>query len=126
MIALNKVMLMGYLGADPDTRYTRTGTAVTNFSLATTENWKDKQGEKQSRTEWHRIVVWGKLAELCQEYLTKGSPVYVEGRIQTNEWQDKEGNDKQIKEIIANKVLHLRTGQQTDSEPPNQDDDIPF
>ncbi len=117
---------MGYLGADPDTRYTRTEIAVTSFSLATTENWKDKQGEKQSRTEWHRIVVWGKLAEMCQEYLTKGSPVYVEGRIQTNEWQDNKGNDKQIKEVIANKVLHLRTGQQTDSEPPNQDDDIPF
>lgn len=101
MSSLNKAMLIGRLGQDPEVRYTQSNTAVANFSLATNERFKDRNGEWQERTEWHRIVAWGRTAEICQEYLKKGSLVYVEGPIQTNEWEDKEGQKRYTTEIKA-------------------------
>ncbi|OEU51973.1 MAG: single-stranded DNA-binding protein [Desulfobacterales bacterium C00003060] len=101
MASVNKAIIIGNLGRDPEVRYTPSGTAVANFSVATTENWINKDGEKQSRTEWHRVVAWGKLGETCGEYLSKGSQVYIEGSIQTNEWEDKEGNKRKTTEIRA-------------------------
>jgi single-strand DNA-binding protein len=107
MSGVNKVILVGNLGADPQIRYTPQGTAVVNFSLATTERFTNKNGEKESRTEWHRIVAWGRLAEICNEYLKKGKQIYVEGRIQTRQWDDKDGNKKFTTEIIANNMVML-------------------
>ena len=107
MASVNKVILIGNLGADPETRYLPSGDAVTNIRIATTENWKDKSGEKQEHTEWHRIAFFGKLAEIAGEYLKKGSPVYVEGRIRTRKWQDKEGQDKYSTEIVADRMQLL-------------------
>lgn len=104
---VNKVILIGNLGADPEVRFTPGGQAVANFRIATNESWTDKQGQKQERTEWHRIVVWGKLAELCGEYLKKGRQAYVEGRLQTREWTDKEGKKNYTTEIVANTVQFL-------------------
>jgi single-strand DNA-binding protein len=101
MAGVNKVILIGNLGRDPEVRYTPSGTAVANFTLATTENWTNRDGERETRTEWHRIVAWGRLGEICGEYLSKGRQVYIEGRIQTNEWEDQEGNKRQTKEIVA-------------------------
>jgi len=91
MASVNRVILIGNLGRDPELRYTPSGAAVANFTIATTDTWT-KDGEKQSHTEWHRIVAWGKLAEVCGEYLAKGKQVYIEGRIRTNEWEDRDGN----------------------------------
>ncbi|TMH03436.1 MAG: single-stranded DNA-binding protein [Betaproteobacteria bacterium] len=107
MASVNKVILVGNLGRDPETRYTTGGEAVTNISIATTDTWKDKSGEKQERTEWHRVAFFGKLAEIAGEYLKKGSQVYVEGRLQTRKWQDKEGQDKYTTEIIADRMQML-------------------
>jgi len=102
---VNKVILIGNLGADPETRYTPNGNAVTNIRLATSEIWNDKQtGQRQERTEWHRIVCFGKLAEICQQYLHKGSQVYIEGSLRTNKWQDKEGVDRYTTEVIAGEM----------------------
>ena len=101
---VNKVILVGNLGKDPEVRYTPGGAAVANFTIATNENWTDKQGQKQERTEWHRIVVWGKTAELCGEYLSKGRQVYIEGRLQTREWNNKEGVKQYTTEVVANPV----------------------
>jgi len=101
MASLNKVILIGNLGRDPEVRYTQNGTAVANFTLATNDVWTDKGGERQERTEWHRIVVWGKQAEIVREHLTKGKQVYVEGSIQTRQWDDREGNKRQTTEIKA-------------------------
>ncbi len=101
MASVNKVILIGNLGRDPEVRYTPSGTAVANFSLATTDNWTNKDGQKESRTEWHRIVAWGRLGEICGEYLSKGSQVYIEGSLQTNEWEDQEGNKRKTTEIRA-------------------------
>lgn len=101
MSSLNKAMLIGRLGQDPEVRYTQSNTAVANFSLATNERYKDRNGEWQERTEWHRIVAWGRTAEICQEYLKKGSLVYIEGPIQTREWEDKDGQKKYTTEIKA-------------------------
>src|SRR5450432_4109654 len=101
---VNKVILVGNLGKDPEVRYTPGGQAVANFTIATNENWTDKQGQKQERTEWHRIVVWGKAAELCGEYLSKGRQVYIEGRLQTREWNNKEGVKQYTTEVVANPV----------------------
>jgi single-strand DNA-binding protein len=106
-MSVNKVILVGRLGRDPETRYTGSGQAVCNFSLATDETYKDRNGERQKRTEWHRISVWGKLAEICQQYLKKGSLVYVEGRIQSREWQDKEGQKRTSHDIVANVMRML-------------------
>ena len=105
---VNKVILVGNLGNDPDVRYTASGAAVANISLATTDSWKDKNtGEQQDRTEWHRIVFFNRLAEIVSEYLKKGSQIYVEGRLQTRKWQDKEGNDRYTTEIVANEMQML-------------------
>ena len=121
---VNKVILVGNLGADPETRYTAGGSAVTNVRLATTDAWKDKQsGEQQERTEWHRVVFWGRLAEIAAEYLRKGSQIYVEGRIQTRKWQDKDGQDRWSTEIVGNEMQMLggRGGGGGQSAPPDFD-----
>ena len=107
MAGINKAILIGNLGRDPELRYTQNGQAVVNFSLATSENWMDKGGERQERTEWHRIVAWGKTGELCAQYLSKGRTVYIEGRIQTRDWEDKEGLKRQTTEINATTVQFL-------------------
>lgn len=104
---LNKVLLIGRLGADPEVRYTGTGGAVANFNMATSESWTDKQGQKQEKTEWHRIVVWGKLGELCGQYLSKGRQAFIEGRLQTRDWTDKDGNKRYTTEIVAQNVQFL-------------------
>lgn len=104
---VNKAIIVGNLGKDPEVRFTPGGQAVANFTIATNESWKDKSGAQQERTEWHRIVVWGKLAELCGEYLKKGRQAYVEGRLQTREWTDKEGKKNYTTEIVANQVQFL-------------------
>jgi single-strand DNA-binding protein len=100
-MSVNKVILVGRLGRDPETRYTSGGQAVANFSVATDESYKDRNGERQKRTEWHKIVVWGKQAEIAQQYLKKGSLIFIEGRIQSREWQDKEGQKRTSFEIVA-------------------------
>ena|SRR5690349_5235927 len=102
--SVNKVILIGNLGRDPEVRYTPSGQAVANFTVATNEAWTDKAGQKQERTEWHRVVVWGKAAENCGEYLSKGRSVYIEGRLQTREWTNKEGAKQYTTEIVANPV----------------------
>jgi len=105
---INKVILIGNLGNDPEVRYTAGGAAVSNISVATSESWKDKEtGEQQDRTEWHRVVFFGRLAEIVAEYLKKGSQIYVEGRLQTRKWQDKEGNDRYSTEIVASEMQML-------------------
>jgi single-strand DNA-binding protein len=106
-MSVNKVILVGRLGRDPETRYTGGGQAVANFSVATDETYKDKSGERQKRTEWHKIVVWGKQAEIAQQYLKKGSLIFIEGRIQSREWQDKEGQKRTSFEIVANNFRML-------------------
>ena len=111
MASVNKVILIGNLGRDPETRYMPDGGAITNISIATTETWKDKAGEKQEKTEWHRVAFFGKLAEIAGEYLKKGSQVYVEGRLQTRKWQDKDGQDKYTTEIVANAMQMLGSRQ---------------
>lgn len=107
MASLNKVMLIGGLGKDPEIRYTPAGTAVASLSLATTEKFKNKSGEYEEKTEWHNIVFWGRLAEIAGEYLAKGKTVYVEGRLQTRKWQDKDGRDRWTTEIIGEKMQML-------------------
>jgi single-strand DNA-binding protein len=111
MASVNKVILVGNLGRDPETRYAPDGGAITNVSIATTETWKDKNGEKQEKTEWHRVVFFSKLAEIAGEYLKKGSQVYVEGRLQTRKWQDKDGQDKYSTEIVADRMQMLGSRQ---------------
>jgi single-strand DNA-binding protein len=112
MAGVNKAILVGNLGRDPELRTTPNGQSVVNFTLATSETWTDKSGERVERTEWHRIVVWGRTAEMCNQYLSKGRTVYVEGRIQTREWEDKDGNKRYTTEINANTVNFIgpRTG----------------
>ena len=107
MASVNKVILVGNLGKDPESRYLPDGGAVCNFSVATTDKWKDKGGEAQERTEWHRVSTFSKLAEICGEYLKKGSQVYIEGRLQTRKWQDKEGKDRYTTEIVADRMQML-------------------
>ena len=109
---VNKVILVGNLGADPDMRYTPSGQGVCELRIATSESWNDKNGQRQERTEWHRIVVWGKRAEVCSKYLAKGRQVFVEGRIQTRTYDDKDGNKRYITEIIANDVQFLGGGKE--------------
>ncbi len=105
---VNKVILVGNLGRDPEVRYSANGQAIANVTIATTESWKDKNtGEKQEKTEWHRIVFFGRLGEIAGEYLKKGSQIYVEGRLQTRKWQDKEGKDRYTTEIVANEMQML-------------------
>jgi len=106
-MSVNKVILVGRLGKDPETRYMTSGEAVTNCTLATSENWKDKSGEKQEKTEWHNLVFYRRLAEIAGEYLKKGSQIYVEGKLQTRKWQDKEGKDRYTTEIVVNEMTML-------------------
>jgi single-strand DNA-binding protein len=140
--SVNKVILIGRLGRDPEMRFTPNGRAVTNFTMATNEVWTDQNSERQERTEWHRIVAWGKLAENCAKLLTKGKQVYIEGRLQTRQWDDRDGNKRYTTEVVANTMQLLTpadnagrfTGDQddpgyspNDSTPDNQEfDDIPF
>jgi single-strand DNA-binding protein len=140
MSGINKVILVGRLGADPEIRYTQSGAGVANFNLATSENWLDREGQRQERTEWHRVVVWGKMAETCSQYLGKGRQVYVEGRLQTRSWDDKDGNKRYTTEVVANTVQFLdksgdrpAAGSSLDANPisapqeaPPMDEDIPF
>ncbi len=130
---LNKTLLIGNVGADVETRYTKTQVAVATFRVATTERWKDNQGKAQESTEWHRIVAFARLAEICAEYLTKGSRVYLEGRLQTRKWQDAEGNLRFTTEIIAREMKMLGGGERTDIVAPPEEghepppaDDVPF
>ncbi len=138
---VNKVILIGNLGSDPELRSTPGGSSVSTFTLATNESWNDKEWTRQERTEWHRIVAWGKLAEICSQYLRKGKQVYIEGRLTTRSWEDKQGNQRKTTEIVAQTMMMLggRGGSQdegrTDSdETPEfaadaikvQDDDLPF
>lgn len=136
MLGVNKVILIGNLGADPEVRYSSTGTAVANFRVATSENWTNKDGAKETRTDWHRVVAFGKLGEICAEYLSKGKQVYIEGKLRTRSWEDKDGTKRWITEVVANNVVML--GQASDQtkglgeEPgevppePFQEEDIPF
>ena len=114
---VNRVFLIGNLGADPEIRYTQSGTPVATFNLATTRRWKDKDGQPQEETEWHRLVVWGRLAEICGEYLNKGSKVYIEGRLQTRKWQDQNGNDRWTTEVVAQEMKMLSGREQDASRP---------
>src|SRR3954462_9435305 len=116
MASVNKVILIGNLGADPETRYLPSGDAVTNIRIATTDTWKDKSGEKQEHTEWHRVAFFGKTAEIAGEYLKKGSPVYIEGRIRTRKWQDKDGQERYSTEIVADR-MQLLGGRGAGAEP---------
>jgi single-strand DNA-binding protein len=113
---VNKVILVGNLGQKPEMRYTQTNTAVATLSIATSESWKDKDsGEQREKTEWHRVVFFGKLAEIAEQYLDKGSQLYVEGKLQTRKWQDKEGNDRYTTEILGNE-MNMLGGRQSSSE----------
>jgi len=142
---INKVILIGNLGADPEIRYTQNGTPVATFSLATTERRKGQDGQVQEMTEWHRIIAWQRLAEICGEYLSKGSKVYVEGRLQTRKWKDQNGNDRYTTEIVAREMKMLTPRSASGSgggsasgggygfgggdpfpEPPPMGDDVPF
>jgi single-strand DNA-binding protein len=114
-MSLNKVMLIGRLGGDPELRHTQGGQAVANFSLATSERWKDKSDKIQERTEWHRVVAWGKTGETAAKYLTKGREVFIEGKIQTKEWQDKDGNKRYTTEIVAQSVTFIGSGSESSS-----------
>jgi len=118
-MSVNKVILIGRLGQDPELKYTPSGTAVANFSLATSDSWTDKSGQKQERTEWHRVVVWGKLAELCNQYLAKGRQAFVEGGLQTRSWEGKDGQKRYTTEINAKTVQFLggnaTAGQRTEN-----------
>lgn len=116
-MSVNKVILIGRLGQNPEIRFTPSGAAVANFSVATNETWLDKAGQKQERTEWHRVVVWGKLAELCGQYLSKGRQAYVEGRMQTRQWQDKDGQTKYTTEVQAQTVQFLGATAQQGASP---------
>lgn len=121
MASLNKVQLIGNIGADPETRYAPSGDCITNIRLATTETWKDKDGQKKEDTEWHRVVFFKKLAEVAGQYLTKGAPVYIEGRIKTRKWQNKDGVDQYTTEIHASEMKMLGK-REAGSEPKARDD----
>ena len=116
--SVNKVILVGRLGKDPETRFTPSGKAVTNFSMATSESWKDAGGERQEKTEWHKVQIWGPLAEISAKYLSKGKLVYIEGRLQTREWEDQSGGKRYTTEIVANNMTML-DGKGDNSEKPN-------
>jgi len=125
---LNKVMLIGNLGSDPEIRHTNSGMAVATFSLATAESWKDREtGESKDRTEWHRIVFFGRVAEIVEQYLKKGSQIYVEGRLQTRKWQDRDGNDRYTTEIVGSdmQMLGSRRNDFTETDGLKGDSDAP-
>lgn len=125
MAGINKVILVGRLGADPEVKTVSGGNTVARLSLATSESWNDKQGQKQERTEWHRVVVWGKLAELCGRYLNKGRQVYVEGRIQTRQWEDQQGQKRYSTEVVATTVQFLGAGGASTGPREQQNDEFP-
>ena len=126
MPSLNRVMLIGHLGADPEMKYTGNGTAVTNFNMATTEKWTDKSsGEKQESTQWHRIVLWSKQAELAKEYLHKGSLVYIEGRLQTRDYEDKDGIKRYVTEIIGSQMQFMDS-KPSGAKKPDNEEELPF
>lgn len=138
-MSVNKVLLLGRLGTEVELKYTQNSNSVCNFSMATSEKYKDKSGQQQEKTEWHRIVVWGKLAELCNQYIGKGSQVYVEGKLTTRSWETESGDKKYTTEIVANQVQFLgsknssesHSDQKEDKQSPSVDssfmsDDIPF
>jgi len=122
MSGVNKVILIGRLGADPELKTVTGGNNVARLSVATSENWTDREGQKQERTEWHRVVVWGKLAELCGKYLSKGRQVYVEGRLQTRSWEDQQGQKKYSTEIVANTVQFLGPNQSVNAQQGHAED----
>ena len=137
--SVNKVILVGRLGQDPEVRYTQGGTAVANLRIATDETWKDQSGERQQRTEWHTVVLWRRLAEICGQYLSKGRLVYIEGKLQTRSWQDREGNKRYSTEVQADNMLKLggrseegpaapaaQPAAAASSDTGATDDDIPF
>ncbi len=137
--SVNKVILVGRLGKDPEVKFTQGGVAIARFSMATDETWKDQSGERQQRTEWHNIVAWRKLAEICGQYLNKGKLIYIEGRLQTRSWDDKEGNKRTTTEIQADTMVMLSGGKSEErreeatsapsgstSESEITDDDVPF
>ena len=138
MAALNRVLLIGNLGADPELSYTPSGTAKTTMRLATHEVWTNKDGEKGERTEWHRVIAWGRLAEICGQYLSKGRQIFIEGRLQTRSWEDRDGNKRWTTEIVASTMQMLGSPRDTAAQPevpppgpavadmPEPDDDIPF
>lgn len=127
MSSVNKCYLLGRLGKDPELRETGGGGAVCNFSVATSESWTDKDGQKQEKTEWHRIVAFGKLSEICSKYLSKGSQCFVEGKLQTRSWEDKNGNKKYTTEILASSVQFIGSNSSNvDKSVDNDDDEIPF
>ena len=121
MSGVNKVILVGNLGADPTMRHTPSGSAVVNFNVATSETFKNKNGEKETRTEWHRVVAWARLAEICNEYLKKGKQVYIEGRLQTRSWEDQSGTKKYSTEVVANNMVMLGRAGDTPIDVPSQD-----
>ena len=133
---INKAIIVGHMGSDPDVKYSQNGMAVARFNVATNESWTNKGGNKEERTEWHRIVVFGKLAEICKNYLSKGKQVYVEGRLQTRQWEDRDGNKRNTTEIVANTIEFLggkapaAANMPEEPEVPSSggftDDDIPF
>ena len=126
MASVNKVILVGNLGKDPETRYTQDGGAVTTVSIATTDSWKDKtSGEKKEVTEWHRVVFFGKLAEIASQYLKKGRPVYVEGKLRTRKWQDKDGQDRYTTEILADSMQMLGSRGEESGAPAPRTDSTP-
>lgn len=134
---VNKVILIGNLGSDPEIRYTQSGTAVATFNIATSERWKGKDGQQQEQTEWHRIVAWRRLAEICGEFLSKGSKVFIEGKLQTRKWEDRDGNTRYTTEVVARDMQMLSprgssgdSGQSQEGppfpEPSTMEDDVPF
>ena len=127
MGSVNKVILIGHLGKDPDVRHSQSGATITSFSLATNETWNNKDGQREERTEWHRIVVFGKLADICGQYLKKGKQVFIEGRLQTRSWEDRDGNKRYTTEVVANNMTMLgRAGDMPsdDYAPPIQESDF--
>lgn len=130
---VNRVFLIGNLGADPELRYTQSGTAVATLSVATTRKWKDRDGNMQEETEWHRCLAWNKKAEFCGNYLNKGAKIYVEGRLKTRKWEDQQGSTRYTTEIIADTIQNLSPRQNADPAPPTPDrgyggtgEDVPF
>lgn len=134
---LNKVMIIGHLGRDPEMRYTPSGRPVTTFTMAVSRSWNTVDGERHSETEWFNVVAWGNLAEICKQYLNKGQQVYIEGRLQTRRWEDKEGNKRTSIEVVANEMMMLGdrrdnnqsqegTADEGQAEPPAEEDEFPF
>ena len=130
--SVNKVIIVGNLGQDPEARFTPQGTAVTNLSIATNESWRNQEGQIQDRTEWHRVVLYGKMAETASEYMRKGSMVYVEGRLRTKEWEDQNQNKRKTTEVMCDNFTMLgrrgdnQPSQNSKLEPSTEDDDLPF